>query len=182
MKSVSLCNCLCSSSLSLSSFSASRIRNLGIVIRYTWNCKSPNMGNRGGEFSFFQEIHVRIDIRIDISYSMRLMITKFDKEVHIDTIWLKMRLIKQMLVMPLRQNHPKNWKHYISITRVSMATKLGRSVTCLDGLLPIKSNNPLITWSYKIIWQTKIIIYPLTQCLWVSILAGWRCTMKSFLP
>ena len=44
------------------------------------------MANRGGEFSFFQGIHVRIDMRIDISFSMRPMITKFDKEVYIDRI------------------------------------------------------------------------------------------------
>ena len=37
---------------------------------------------RGGEFSFFQGI-VRIDIRIHISISMRPMITKFSKQVHV---------------------------------------------------------------------------------------------------
>ena len=28
--------------------------------------------------------------------------------------------------------------------------KLGRMVTCLDGILSIKSYDPFITWSYKI--------------------------------
>ena len=31
-----------------------------------------------------------------------------------------------------------------------MTTKLDRMVTYLDGLMRIKSNGPLITWSYKI--------------------------------
>ena len=38
------------------------------------------MENRGGEFSFFQSIHVKIDMRIDISISVRLMTTKFGKQ------------------------------------------------------------------------------------------------------
>ena len=56
------------------------------------------------------------------------------------------------------------WEHYISTTRVSMATKLGRMVNYLDLLLPIKPNYPLITWFFNIMWQTKTII-SLPQCL-----------------
>ena len=33
---------------------------------------------------------------------------------------------------------------------MSMATKLGRMIACLDGLLPIMSHDPLITWSCEI--------------------------------
>ena len=43
------------------------------------------------------------------------------------------------------QNHLKNKIHYISATRVPMATKFGRMVAHLDELLPIKSHDPLIT-------------------------------------
>ena len=35
-------------------------------------------------------------------------------------------------------------------SRLPMATKLGRMITYLDGLLPIKSCGPLITWSCEI--------------------------------
>ena len=40
----------------------------------------------------------------------------------------------------------------------------------------IKSHDHIITWSCKIMWQAKIIIYPLIQCLWPSVLAElqWR--------
>ena len=31
-----------------------------------------------------------------------------------------------------------------------MATKFDRIITYLDGLLPIKSHDPLITWSWEI--------------------------------
>ena len=58
-----------------------------------------------------------------------------------------------------------NWNHYVSPTKVPMATKLGRIVTHLDGLLPIKSHDPLITRSCKITWFTKTITSPLLQCL-----------------
>ena len=37
-----------------------------------------------------------------------------------------------------------------------MDTKLGRMVTYLDGFLPVKSHDALVTWSYRIMWQTKI--------------------------
>ena len=51
------------------------------------------MADRGGEFSFFQGIHVRIDISI----SVRPMITKFAKQVHLQDL-AQMRLITQVLV------------------------------------------------------------------------------------
>ena len=57
---------------------------------------------------------------------------------------------------------------------MSMATKLGRMMNYLEGLLRIKLYDRIITWSCKITWQTNIIINPLTQCLWLSVLAGWR--------
>ena len=57
-----------------------------------------------------------------------------------------------------------------------MATKRGRMMTYLAWILPINSHDHIITWSCKITWQTKIIIYPLTQCPWLSILAAWGDT------
>ena len=51
------------------------------------------MRHRGSEFSFFQCIYVRIDIRIDISISIKPIITKFDKQVHLQDL-TRMRLIK----------------------------------------------------------------------------------------
>ena len=44
------------------------------------------------------------------------------------------------------QGHVANKNRHISITRVSMATKLGRMIASLDGLPPIMSHDPLITW------------------------------------
>ena len=56
-------------------------------------------------------------------------------------------------------------------TAVPMATKLGRMMTYLEWLLPIKSHEHTIMWSCKIMSRTKIIIYPLIQCSWLSIWA-----------
>ena len=53
-----------------------------------------------------------------------------------------------------------------------MTTKLGKMVTYLEGLLPIKLNDALIMWSSKITWKTKTIISPIPQCLWPPNLAG----------
>ena len=47
------------------------------------------MVERGGEFNFFQGIHVRIDKRTDISIFIRSMTTKFSKQVHFCKSWLK---------------------------------------------------------------------------------------------
>ena len=55
------------------------------------------MADRGGEFSFFQSIQVKLDTRIDISNSVRHMTTKFDKLVNLEKL-TQMRLIKQVLV------------------------------------------------------------------------------------
>ena len=40
--------------------------------------------------------------------------------------------------------------HYMSITRVSIATRLCRMMTFPDGLQHIMSHNPLIKWPYEI--------------------------------
>ena len=41
------------------------------------------MGDQGVEFSLFQGNHVKIDIRIDISVSIRPMTRKFGKHLHL---------------------------------------------------------------------------------------------------
>ena len=60
-----------------------------------------------------------------------------------------------------------------------MTTKLVRIVTYRTPLLPIKSYDHIITWSCLITWQIKVIVYPLSQCLWLAKLAGWGFTINS---
>ena len=74
-----------------------------------------------------------------------------------------------------------NSNYYNSTTPMPMVTKLGRLVTYLEWLLPIKSYEHIIAWSSGITWPTKIIMYPLPQCLWLPNLAGWRYKTRSFL-
>ena len=52
----------------------------------------------GGEFSFFQGIHVITDKRVDISISIWPMTTKYSKQVHLGEL-IQIVLIKQVLVM-----------------------------------------------------------------------------------
>ena len=61
------------------------------------------MRDRGGELSFFQNIHVRVDIRIDISILIGPIHTKFGKQVHLQDL-TQMRLMKQVLITSLRQD------------------------------------------------------------------------------
>ena len=63
------------------------------------------------------------------------------------------------------QSHVTNKNHYISSNRVPMATRIGRMVTYFERPLTIKSFYALMTWSSKVIWQTKIIIHPQPECL-----------------
>ena len=51
------------------------------------------MTDQGGEFSFFQGIHVRIDLRFDISISIKPMIAMFGEQVHLQD-FTQMRLTK----------------------------------------------------------------------------------------
>ena len=76
------------------------------------------------------------------------------------------------------QSHLTNENHYTSTTRVSMATKLSRMVAHLDGLLPIKSHDSLIMWSFKIMWPAKTIIFPLSLCLWPQNMVKWWLILK----
>ena len=103
---------------------------------------------------------------------------------HLAGWWLTMRGSHQYGRMTLwsrglARSHDKI--KYISVTSVPMAIKFGRRTTYIEGLLPMKLFDHLITWSYKITWQTKTIISPLPQCLWPPNFAPnfdlpWRAT------
>ena len=59
------------------------------------------------------------------------------------------------------QDHMTNKINYISTNTLLKATKFGRMMDSIEQFLPIKLFIPLITWSYKITWQSKAIL-----CLW----------------
>ena len=103
------------------------------------------MVDRCGEFNFFQGIHVKSDIRTDVS--IRPMTTKILQTVK------SRRVESNGSIRCWSCHHVKiagqNKKHF-SFTRVSIATNLDTIVTYLDGLLPIKSHDLLITWSSEI--------------------------------
>lgn len=73
-------------------------------------------------------------------------------------------------------------KHYISTNAMSAATRLEKVVTQLEGLLPIKSNDPLLTLNYEITWQNKKVVRQLLQYLWSPNLPEWWLTLRDFLP
>ena len=58
--------------------------------------------------------------------------------------------VKQSFDYVVLQDHVTNKNHYISIRRVPMATKLGKMMTSLDGILLIMSHDHLITWPCEI--------------------------------
>ena len=44
----------------------------------------------------------------------------------------------------------KHEKHFISTTTMPIATRLARVLTYYEGLPPIKSDDPLVTWSCEV--------------------------------
>ena len=54
-----------------------------------------------------------------------------------------------------------------------MVTKFCSLVSCLNGVLPIKSHEYLITKSCKITWKTKTVLSPLSQCFMLPPSALW---------
>ena len=65
------------------------------------------MADQGGELSFFQGSHVRIDIRVDISISIRPMITTFGKQVYLHDL-TQTKQIRLVLVTSSRQDYVRN--------------------------------------------------------------------------
>ena len=65
-------------------------------------------------------------------------------------IYLDRLLIIQSFDHVVLQGHVANKNHHISIRRVSMATKLGRMIASLEGLLPIMLHDPFITWPCEV--------------------------------
>ena len=49
-------------------------------------------------------------------------------------------------------------------------------------LLPIKSNDHMITWFRGVTWEAKNILCPLSQCLWPRKLPGWWLTLSDMYP
>ena len=61
------------------------------------------MVDQGEKFSFFRDIHIKIDTRVDISISLRPMTTKFGKRLDIEEL-TNLRLERHVLVTSSPQN------------------------------------------------------------------------------
>ena len=162
VKRTTLCNCLYSSFSHSCPFSVSRVRDFGIVNRYSWFSKSLNMADRGGEFCLFQGIHLRTDIRIDISISIWPSTHKIGKQVHLGEL-IQIRLIKQVLVTFITSRSYAKLKtfylHYLSAYD---------QPTWPDGNFFWRALAHKATWSFglaRLYVQPKTIISPLPQCL-----------------
>ena len=55
----------------------------------------------------FEDIHIKIYIKIDVSISIRPTTSRFGKQVHLQDL-TEMSLIRHVLVTSLRQDHVKN--------------------------------------------------------------------------
>ena len=64
-------------------------------------------------------------------------------------------------------------------TYLNYHNAFGTVVSYHEGLPPVMSHDSLITWSSEITGKTKIIVFPLWQCLWRWILAGWWLTLSA---
>ena len=62
-----------------------------------------------------------------------------------------------------------------------MVTKFCSLVSCLNGTLPIKSHEYLITKSCKITWKIKTVLSPLSQCFMLPPSSLWGYTTYQIL-
>ena len=102
------------------------------------------MVDEKGEFSFFQGIHVRIDIRMIHNsiktYEHQILLAGTSRGVASNETnqagagWI--------ITSRSREKLKTIYLYY----RVPMATKLGGMVSYLDGLPSIKSHDPSLTW------------------------------------
>ena len=70
----------------------------------------------------------------------------------------------------------------ISSIIMSMTSNLGRVVTYLERLLPLKLNELVILWSCEIPWQTGGILFLLPQCQWIPNPGVWWLNFRGSYP
>ena len=70
------------------------------------------------------------------------------------------------------QGNMTSKNHYNSTNTVPTSPNFVRMITCVNGLLPIKSHESLIPWFCEITWQTKTIISPIAQSICPPNLVG----------
>ena len=156
VKRKTLCNYLCSSS-----FSVSRTWDFGIVNQYSWFQKSCNMTDRGGELNFLKNWYKDRFLYFDKTYDHRILQT--DTSIVFNSNMTNQAGAGDVIMSRSRGKLKTLYLYYQSV----MATK----VTYLDGPVPIKSHDSLITWSSEITWQSKTTISSLSECVWSPNLA-----------
>ena len=130
------------------------------------------MADQGCEFNFFQGIHVRIKNWYLHLYKTYNQIRQVGTSTGFSSNETNHAGAGDVITSRSRDKL-KTYLHYQS----AYGHQTWQDVTYLNELLPIKSRDPLITWSCKITRHTKIIIAPLQQCLWPPNLAGWQLTL-----
>ena len=135
----------------------------------------------GSKFSFFQGIHVRIDLRIDISISIGSMATKYGRQVHLEEL-TQMKLIKQVMVMSSNQDHMRILKHLL------YQSSFGHQ-TLQHGHLPQWATAHkvmwhiwilIVIWSCEIMWEKTQI--STSTVLMVTKADRWWLTLRGFYP
>ena len=102
--------------------------------------------DRGCEFSFFQGIHVRIDIRMDSSISIRPVTTEFCMQVRLEEL-TQMRLVTQIRVTSSRKYHVTLKRCFNFLSARAMIIKFGQDNYKKVQLPLMKSHDPSITSS-----------------------------------
>ena len=135
-----------------------------MVIGKFWFWISLNMADQGDKFSFFRGICVRNNMRIVISISMKPKTTKFGSHVLLEKL-SQIRLIKQVLLTSSRQDQVTLKRNYNFLAARGMIIKFGQENNKMTQLPFITSRDPSVTQFCGVMWQTKSIISPLSQCL-----------------
>ena len=112
------------------------------------------------------------------------MTTKLGSLVGRSPWWASTHKVACSVDHVILQGHLTNKNYFLSTTRVPMATKIDRLMTYLDGLLPIKSQNLLITWPCEINKLKQLYVQyhsPYGQQTWKGIDITWRAPNENVL-
>ena len=94
--------------------------------------------------------------------------------------WLTLGAPTNKVIWPF--DHVVCWTTWQTkdVPLLSECAKRGKIVTDHDWFLLMKSRYTLIMWSWKIMWEFRIIIPPLPKPLGPPNMAGWWLTLGSY--
>ena len=119
-------------------------------------------------------------LKDDETNEKHISITTMPMTIKPAEVWLTMKSSYQQSHMTFKSRGLVRLRDKLKSLYLHFYNVYGHKAWHDGDLTWTASHDFKITWSCKITWQTKFIIYQTLQCLWLSGLAGCRYIMRSF--